>query len=320
MATSLLPKHTSDYNDDGLSEDVDDGLGEEVDSAVQPIISLVIANVGGPSVGPGTADKRKKGIAEFLKEFQPNIVLLQEFSWSGITGSAWRNVTIPEKYEYTGNNEASILFDKNEFIVEFPGQKELQSLLDEMIRKVQLPIGFTPLSRMCIRIIQTKGVPDMKFLCVSWHGRRKGKMTELIMELKNLLIFIETFSNNKDLPFIIAGDFNISLEEAVKLVQSPHVIYKYQPLRREGGKIIDFFIGSELLPLDKMSAIDWEKVDSSIDALKIFDHDPIYAQIGRTLPKKIPDPSTSKQKSAQQPLSSRVKKQTGKTRSRKASV
>ncbi|XP_062605221.1 uncharacterized protein LOC134267008 [Saccostrea cucullata] len=241
MATSLLPKHTSDSNANG-----DLGAREDVDSAVHPIISLVIVNVGGPSIGPGTADKRKKAIAEFLKEFQPNIVLFQEFSWAGITGSAWRNVTIPEKYEYTGNNQASILFDKNEFIVEFPGHKELQSLLDEMIRKVQLPMGFTPLSRMCMRIIQTKGVPNIKFLCVSWHGRRKGKMADLIMELKHLLIFIERFSNNQGLPLIVAGDFNISLEEVATLVKSPLVIYKYRPLRREGDKVIDFFIGSEL--------------------------------------------------------------------------
>lgn len=276
----------------------------EVDSAVQPMISLVIANVGGPSAGTGTAAKRKKDIAGFLHKFQPNIVLLQEFSWVGITGPAWKNVSIPDKYEYTGNNEASILYDKNEFIIEIPSLTEMEKLLDEMIRKGKLPMGFTPISRMCTRVIKTKGLPNLKFICVSWHGRYKGKkMSNLVDELKQLLLFLQTYSDKKGLPFIVAGDYNIPYEEAKIHVNTPLVIYQYQPLKRREGKVKDFFIGSELLPLDNMSAIDWRTVEGAEDAYKIFDHDPIYGVIRRfprSKTRQAPKPVASVQQNVTQ--------------------
>lgn len=91
----------------------------------QPIMSLVISNVGGPNAGQGTANKRKKAIAGILKTVHPNVVLFQEFPWTGIRRhSTWKNINIPDKYEYFGHQEASILYDKN----------ELQKLLDCMKR------------------------------------------------------------------------------------------------------------------------------------------------------------------------------------------
>lgn len=56
----------------------------------RPVMLLMIANVGGPSDGKGTASRRKKAIAELLQEHQPNVVLFQEVPWKGIgRSSTW---------------------------------------------------------------------------------------------------------------------------------------------------------------------------------------------------------------------------------------
>ena len=246
----------------------------------RPIMLLMIANVGGPSDGRGTASRRKKAIAELLQEHQPNVVLFQEVPWKGIgRSSTWKGIEIPEKYEYLGHTEASILFDKNDLIITKQNEREMRSLLDEMLRTTKLPAGFTPLGRMCVVIVETKGVPRAKFLCVSWHGFRKKKNEDLLDEFKHMQIFVIALGKKQDLPFIIGGDFNISYKEATKAIMHPLVIYNYQPLKRREGKMIDFFIGSDSLKLDDVKPIDWESLQDGENNNRILDHDAVVAKL-----------------------------------------
>lgn len=263
----------------------------------QPIISLVISNVGGPNAGQGTANKRKKAIAGILKTVHPNVVLFQEFPWTGIRRhSTWKNINIPAKYEYFGHQEASILYDKNELVVKKPNLTRFVRLHEEMTRKGKLTMGFSPLGRMCILEIKTKGVPLAHFLSISWHGSHNSKKeTEIVNELRNLLVFINEIGNQMKLPFIIAGDFNLSYEKAsAEINQHTVAIYEYTPLKRREGRLIDFYIASNTLPLAAITAVDWETVESGEGATEIFDHDPVVA----TLIAHVPDPlSFEKRKS-----------------------
>lgn len=158
---------------------------------------------------------------------------------------------------------------------------ELRRLHEEMTRKGKLPMGFSPLKRMCILEIETKGVPMAHFLCISWHGSHNSKkMTDLIDELKYLLVFIEEFGRIKELPFIIAGDFNLLYEKAcAEIDQLTVTIYDYTPMERRKGRLIDFYIASKALPLAKIASIDWEKVEDGEGATEIFDHDPVIATL-----------------------------------------
>lgn len=45
----------------------------------QPIMSLVISNVGGPNAGQGTANKRKKRLLEYLKQFIQTLFCSRSF-------------------------------------------------------------------------------------------------------------------------------------------------------------------------------------------------------------------------------------------------
>lgn len=256
----------------------------------QPIISLVISNVGGPNAGQGTANKRKKAIAGILKTVHPNVVLFQEFPWTGIRRhSTWKNINIPDKYEYFGHQGASILYDKNELIVKEPNLSKFVRLHGEMTRKGKLTMGFSPLGRMCILEIETKGVPMAHFICISWHGSHNSKKeTEIINELKNLLVFIAEIGKQMKLPFIIAGDFNLSYEKAcAEINQHTVAIYVYTPLKRREGRLIDFYIASNTLPLADIAALDWETVEDGKGASEIFDHDPVVATLMTHVPKPL---------------------------------
>lgn len=251
-------------------------------SKAQPIMSLIISNVGGPNAEKGSANRRKRAIAGVLNTFHPTLVLFQEFPWSGIQKySTWKNINIPDKYEYYGHSQASILCDENELIAKIINPTELIRLHDKMTRKGKLPMGFSPLERMCILEIETKVVPMAHFLCISWHGSHNSKKkTDLINELKNLLVFIEEFGRIKELPFIIAGDFNLLYEKAcAEIDQLTVTIYDYTPMERRKGRLIDFYIASKALPLANIASIDWETVEDGKDATEIFDHDPVIATL-----------------------------------------
>lgn len=243
---------------------------------------LIISNVGGPNAGKGSASRRKRAMAGMLNKFHPTLVLFQEFPWSGIQkNSTWENINISDKYEYYGHSQASILYDKNELIAKKINATELIRLHEEMTRKEKLLWGFSILERMCILEIETKGVPMAHFLCISWHGSHNSKKkTDLINELKNLLVFIEEFGRIKKLPFIIAGDFNLPYEKArAEINQLTVTIYDYTPMKRREGRLIDFYIASKALPLANIASIDWETVEDGKGATEIFDHDPVIATL-----------------------------------------
>lgn len=252
----------------------------------QQTMSLVISNVAGKNNGPGTYKRRKKAIAGMLNKYQPNIVLFQEFSWKKIRRkSSWKGIDIPDKYEHVGGKGTCILYDKNELNVE---------IVKEMIVKETLPMGFFPLENMCIVEVKTKGVPLAHFLCISWHGSHNSKTeTDLLNELENMFAFIAEISKKMELPFILAGDFNLRIEKVVAKFEDPEgnaYIYPYMPLkRRESKKLIDYYISSITLPLDDIAVVDWETVDNGKDATKVFDHDPVVA----TLMTNVLKPSVS---------------------------
>lgn len=152
-----------------------------------------------------------------------------------------------------------------------------------MRRKGELSPGFTPLGRMFLSEIKTKGVPTTHFLCVSWHGSHNSrKKADLLEEFKNLLVFMEAIEDHYDLPLLIGGDFNLQykdIPEKFKNSGSGLIAYMYDPLKRRRSRLIDFYIGSSTLPLSKIAPVDLEKVDKGEDAQKIFDHDPVEATL-----------------------------------------
>lgn len=249
----------------------------------QSILSLVISNVWGPNALDETAKKRKKAIAGMLKSEQPNLVLLQEFRWAGIRENTWLGVDIPNQYIYAGHREASFLYDKDKLSFKMIHDIEVMNFLEEMANDNLLPYGKPPRERMAMGEIKNKDNPTQRFLCISWHGYYKKKPYDgKIKDLKNLFISIQKIAGQMNLPFVIAGDFNLSYAKVTREFQNPNgsmAAYEYTPLRRRATKFFDFYIASRNLHLAGIQAIDWKSVDDEKDISMIFDHDPVVANL-----------------------------------------
>lgn len=257
----------------------------ESDVSTDPI-KIVLWNVGGPSAGTGTASKRKRVIIKFLESIKCYLFLFQEFLWSKIESHrTWKSAPITDRYEYIGHKEAGILYDIDKLeVINLTEERQIRTKLDEMIRKKKLPQGFTPLGRMFISEIKTKGVPKTHFLCVSWHGSHNSrKRADLLEEFKNLLVFIKEIGEHYDLPLLIGGDFNLQYKDIPKEFKNPGsglIAKVYAPLERRRDRLIDFYIVSSTLSLSEIDPVDLENVEvEGEDAQEIFDHDPVVATL-----------------------------------------
>ena len=197
------------------------------------------------------AKKIKKAICDVATNTHAALVLFQEISWTSISGIAWKGYNWPEHLKYTGNTgntHASIIFDKNEVTVKKLSDTStlLEDTLKDLIEMGDIQEEFTPIPRMCFRKVNTKEIPIVEFICISWHGRHNNvKLKDLIEEFESRLKYILKLSEKESLPVILAGDFNVKIKNIDTLVPPSLVLHKYKPTkRREPEKIIDFFISS----------------------------------------------------------------------------
>ena len=232
-------------------------------------LKIMFMNTNGKTVG-GTkeTEKRKKVICDVVKKTGATLYLFQEFSWTTIRGSAWKDkdYELPSQLEYIGNKEACILFDKDKVTVE--------NMADKTDIKKDV------LERMCIGKVTTKGDPIVKFICISWHGRSKKPDNILKEEFESMLDDIYKLSRKLSLPVLLAGDFNLITEDIEKKCSLLSlVLHDYKPERRTSGNIIDFFISSKSLKMSDMKALALKSQTEVADVLSLFDHDPVVLKI-----------------------------------------
>ena len=240
------------------------------DSALYFNLFLLTANVHGKSDGKGTAKRRITAICGFFLKY--HIIFVQEFQWNDITRNIWKKNNVSDYYKYVGNKQAGILFNKNVLVCEKVNESYMRKILEEMISKKILAADFTPLPRMTAVVLKLNG---SCFLCVSWHGYYKCKAYKKVKDFQNLQSYITKLASSLDLPFIIGGDFNLSLNVAENnLIDSNVKIYRYDPSHDRKGDTIDFFLSSEHILLKNIYPIKWP---GSADNNKIFDHVSVQA-------------------------------------------
>lgn len=254
-------------------------------SEAVPIAKLLLSNVMGDNPA-GSADKRKKAIVAMLKQIKPTVVLVQEFPWVGIQKKTWKEFDFPE-YKYVGNKDIAnkdtrtcILYQYN---VDFNviNEIEIRNFIKEMQKRwTQRHVSQFLAESMCVGVVN---VPKAHFLCVSWHGQSNSlNENDRKDNLKNFLECINEIANILKVPYIIGGDFNLSLEkvrdEIPKQLQQIVKICHKKPQPMRTADLIDFFIASNTLTVGEITAIKWEKVDGA-SVENIFTHDPIVATL-----------------------------------------
>lgn len=180
---------------------------------------------------------------------------------------------IPAQYEYSGRKGTSILYNGNRIIV--PHQN---GILPADVQLSQYLREFT--QDQVLHILKIK-ISSAQYLCVSWHCPHSDNAKEKLQKLRKMLDIVVQISNSTSLPFIIAGDFNISFIDVQKFITENSYnmrIYDYHPQERRRTKPkIDFFISSMSATLSNVRSINWD--DLATDAKATFDHDPVKATL-----------------------------------------
>lgn len=235
----------------------------------------------------GSADKRKKAIVAMLKNIKPNVVLLQEFGWVGIRDETWKGFDFPE-YSFVGNKEACILYEKHLNFKVF-NTIEITNLLKEIEKKGKTSASPFLKERICLGVVK---VPMAHILCASWHAQNNSiPEREKKENLKILIECIKEIGNVLKMPFIIGGDFNLSHEKVVKIFSDQKPIVQIcfnMPEKLRTAHLVDFFIASKTLNIDKVTTIKWEEVDEK-SVENIFTHDSVVATLMKSASEPLPN-------------------------------
>lgn len=150
---------------------------------------------------------RKEARQKVIKDENPDLILIQE------SDIVMRNICIWDfgyrNYQATGGKDAGIIYDTTIFI-----KLEDPTFRLRQIYELKFGIDFEILPRMCAVILQGKNPNAQAFLCVSWHGPYKKSVDEKKKKLfQNLCKLIKTYLDEKKIPVILGGDFNLNLSE-----------------------------------------------------------------------------------------------------------
>lgn len=214
-----------------------------------------------------TIEIKNDAISELLEAQKPDIVFMQESK---------KTDKIPTNFEYRFNGQASLLYNTGN--IELNDVKS--GVVDAIIQKVSESDQTKEIvkARMSLAIAKTKEVPEVKFLCVSWHAPHKKIKESNEKALVDMVSFVDALCTELELECVIGGDFNLPFDEVVSFLKKANLDYKaekYKLLpRRE--RLIDFFLTSKNLEVTDVTAVAWNSLSKIKEKLDdFFDHDPV---------------------------------------------
>lgn len=238
------------------------------------------STIEGLKVGGMEIPKKRKDVRhQVIEDEDPDLILIQE------SDILLRNICTqyygPRDYQAIGGKDAGILYDTTTFIqLEDPTNRLRQICEFKFDRGEILSSEIMP--RMCARIMQGKYPNALPLLCVSWHGPHKGKSdTEKQKFYDDLCLLIKTYSDEKEIPIILGGDFNLDLSKLTSTLK----LHDYVKLCHRPNKL-DYILTSQTInnvsckPVDILGTIDILFPELSLSNLNTFlDHDPMVVNV-----------------------------------------
>lgn len=208
-------------------------------------LSLMTVNANGPNTVEAT--DRIDLLTYLWNEVEPDITVFQEFKWS----NGVPLVNLPDTVKHIGNDESSIMIDDNNtgklFKVDEVRHPTLPSsfmidMHEEFLVKGSYLTGFNcrPFSRMIIRYVAIPRLDSrgqrLAFLLVSWYGSLpvQNKYNQFV----DTCTFLAKVAKSVNLPFVVAGDFNIDSEQAEKMI-AQHFLESRFEIKLYGKNVID---------------------------------------------------------------------------------
>ncbi|XP_046565009.1 uncharacterized protein LOC124273752 [Haliotis rubra] len=183
--------------------------------ATAPVEYVILDMNANGDTTAGMRGKRKRHIADVLQLESPLVVCLQEFVWTGIHSSAFKDIDVPDHFQYEGHNEAGFIFDTREITYsKIDNKTSVRNMYDNMVRRSDMGSDYFELPRLCVRQIKSKGAPNFVILCASWHGPHKVSMEKKKKALDTLVKFLLKLKVEEgDVPLLLGGDFNMGVSD-----------------------------------------------------------------------------------------------------------
>ncbi|XP_046565839.1 uncharacterized protein LOC124274521 isoform X1 [Haliotis rubra] len=220
----------------------------------------------------GMREKRKHHILDLLMLNRPLVVCLQEFVWTGIHSSAFKDIDVPDHFQYEGHKEAGFIFDIREITYSrIDNKTSVRNMYDNMVESSDMASDYFELPRLCVYKIQSKGAPNFEILCASWHGPHKVSTEQKQKALDTLVKFLlklklKVEEKEKNIPLLLGGDFNMSASAVKRRLPSNGSLMLHTP---DDSSIDMFIVSSDIVQIFSISEVETMKRNSAFDHLHL---------------------------------------------------
>lgn len=161
---------------------------------------------------------------------------------------------LPEHYDMIGTPRAFLSYNKAR--IKACDEKQYRSKLRDLQFSRKLPFHYLPLQNFTLTKFKTRKTPAVEFIAISWLTDETLGRTRKIGMFKKLMSFVVNISKIEELPIIIGGTFNITLEDASDCLPDGYCCYGYIPENaRRSIRSADFFICPSSMRLENVKPI-----------------------------------------------------------------
>ena len=200
--------------------------------------SYFIMTINMNSSESGVTEKRRRFVSIIMRSFFSSIIFCQELP--GYFEKKVVDECGTSGYDYIKNGEESAVIWRKE---DFDGETKGLETSDTWITKLRDASEL--LSRIAMVKLTSKASKE-SVLAVSWHGLHKSKNKMGAFMIKSLATFLAKVIEEKKIPYIIGGDFNLNLlSPDIKLpddvaVTSYELSPRQEARRQNSSKYIPF--------------------------------------------------------------------------------
>lgn len=248
-------------------------------------LSIVTFNIGG---GEGTRADKKRIMRQFIDNHRPSILFLQENLWRHDNILQQIKGKLRKDYKSVTHKhmEAAVYYRKVEFSEVDRGLNEKFedefNRIDDQERRLDYET-FMERASFAVLIDKTIFSRDITMVLVmSWHGENNGQGLDNDTrrgKVRDLLTVLSQVHLRTNLPIILAGDFNIALNDIQDIVNTIDCLRSYDYNLGNRATLIDFFVTTSDVEVSGMEALRNYMSDNMANGKKVFDHDPVEASV-----------------------------------------
>ena len=156
---------------------------------------------------------------------------------------------LPSNYVMLGSHKAFLAH--NNLRVKACDDKQFRMKLRDLQFAGKLPFHYLPQHNYTVTKVKTRHTTPVEFIAVSWLTDEGQGRVRNMSWFKKLMNFVVNLSAFEELPVVVGGTFQISLEDASEILPPNFCCYGYVPQNmRRTVRASDFFVCSQSVRLE----------------------------------------------------------------------